>query len=267
MLALKLLKKSQSMLSSSEDQTIILWDLVCEKLTDFFSLQSCPAYCIKPTLDETSFYSLGHDEKLRKWSVDKNEIIETIAGFSCAFSDECLAISAYETRIFGISATSKNNIIVYDNINKKKEKILDGHTDIVNVVILSESQKKLISAGDDCLIKIWNSETLQELYKLDKIHLSDIKTLCLNPLETSLISGSHDKRFSVLSLKSPEKVIFYGRSRYCINKIIYDDVSGNIIAIVDDRPKMFIWNIRDAMTQSSQGYLYFNILIVMLKIL
>lgn len=249
--------KKQRLLSSSEDQTIILWDTICEELINFFSVQSTQIYCLVPNLDETDFYGLGQDEKLRKWNISKEEVVDTLSGFWCAFSDECLAIDSKESVIYGISSRSKNDILVFDNFNKKRVKILEGHEDVINCIKLSEEKKNFISAGDDSVIKIWSTETLELLFLLDEIHMSDVKSICFSLNKHCIMTGGHDKRVCLMSLNDPRKVVCYGKGRYCINKIVYDRYKCRVFGIMDDKPRMVVWSLIELFQDKEAGGKFF----------
>lgn len=43
---------------------------------------------------------------------------------------------------------------------------LIGHGDWINDLAITKDNKKIVSSGDDCLIKVWNFETTEEILSI-----------------------------------------------------------------------------------------------------
>jgi WD40 repeat protein len=186
---------------------------------------------------------VSEDSSIKKWKLEQPQLVDTINGFSSSLSNECLDICEDLNLIAGLSKKDLNDIILYNTEQKKIIKILKGHTQIINCVLLSKKKKMVFSGGDDNVIRIHCIVNFTLLFHLDKFHMSDIRSMTMNPSETYLLTAGHDKRFNLISLESPETPVACGRIKQRINKVLYIELTGEIVCISDAKQRFYVWNI------------------------
>ena len=78
---------------------------------------------------------------------------------------------------------------------------LTGHTGNVRAIAITPNGLQIISGSGDNTVKIWNTETGQELYTL-KGHTKPIKSVAVSPDDTKIVSASADQTLRVWDLKT-----------------------------------------------------------------
>ena len=78
------------------------------------------------------------------------------------------------------------------DITNDDEIILEGHTEQVNSAKFSSDSKMIVSASNDKTIRVWNTETGQELKRLEG-HMDDVNCAVFSPDMKTIISVSADK--------------------------------------------------------------------------
>ena len=231
------------LISCSLDLKIIIWDTDNMNILNYFKPSNTPVHCFIFCQMEQNIFTVSEDSSIKKWRLHRPELIETIQGFSCSLSNECLAVSEDLNLIAGLSKKNLCKIAVYHIQEKKILTILEGHTEIVNCILINKSKKLIISGGDDNTILIHSCLKFVLLHRLDKVHMSDIRSMVMNPRENYLLTAGHDKRFNLISLDNPEKPVACGRIKQRINKILYIYISGEIICISDEKQRFYVWNV------------------------
>ena len=221
-------------------------------IINYFKPSNSPVHSFKLCENESHILIVSEDSSIKKWRLHRPQMIDSIPGFSSSLSNECLDISEYLNIIAGLSKKNLCKIAVYDLKEKKIVAILEGHTEIVNCVLISNIRKMVISAGDDNMILMHCIKNFHLLFRLDKIHMSDIRSMTMNPAESYLLTAGHDKRFNLISLEKPGKAAACGRIKQRINKILYIQISGEIICITDEKQRFYVWQIDSDLTMKSK---------------
>jgi WD40 repeat protein len=87
-------------------------------------------------------------------------------------------------------------------------KMLDGHTDTINAIVITPDSKRIISAGDDHTIHFWSLDNRELLFSIQatlKMGQYDsgvygVKALAITPDGTLLVSGAGDSTIKLWSL-------------------------------------------------------------------
>lgn len=89
---------------------------------------------------------------------------------------------------------------------------LVGHDDEVNTCCFSPDWRKLVSGGDDCLVKVWSTRTGQPLHTLTK-HKGSVKCCCFSPNGEMFATGSYDHTIIIWMTETGQEVhILQGHS-------------------------------------------------------
>lgn len=212
-------------------------------MLNYFSPCPSPAYCFKLDSEEKNLFVVSEDSSIKKWKLNKPQLVETISGFTCSLSNECFDFSESLGLLVGLSKTNLEHLVVYHLEEKVVLTVLKEHQGMINCVLLSQKRKMIISGGDDNCVLIHSTCNFLLLHRLDKLHMSDVRSMRMNPFESYLLTAGHDKRFNLISLDNPEKVITCGRIKERINKIMYIQLTGEIICLSDEKQRFYVWKI------------------------
>ena len=194
-------KSKNILFSSSNDQTICIWDL--NQL--FSNIKNNLSKTLFPSLTYSYYhndyitsiqynayndllYSSGLDGKIYSININKNnsknEILSkgsSIYSIDLCGNENILSAALYE----------ENTIIIIDTKSNKEICKLHGHNDIIRNIKISPDGKNLISVSSDKTIKFWDISKKKFIYNLD-YHKSSIHSLFINSDFNKMITGSMD---------------------------------------------------------------------------
>jgi WD40 repeat protein len=96
--------------------------------------------------------------------------------------------------------------------------ILKGHTNSVQALAYTPDGQTLISAGDDCTIRLWDVRTAREVACL-RDHTDAILSLSVSQDGRLLASGGHDKRVRLWDFEELRVVETYKRFEASVNAV------------------------------------------------
>jgi WD40 repeat protein len=195
-----------TLISGGADSTIKIWHMRANDLIDILQKHNGMVRCMSFTANNRVLATGGDDRKIIFWDLIERQVI-----FSLSLDD---------TAAHCLSFTSDGNYLVTGSYRKIKiwrlsiqpaKKTWDiqllhtmtGHTHIVSALVISNDNKKLISASKDKTIKIWNLEN-GELVNTLKAHKDSVQTLALSPDGLIVASGSADKTIKLWHLETGE---------------------------------------------------------------
>ena len=194
-------KSNNILFSSSNDQTICIWDLnqlfnnINNNLTKTLFPSLTYSYyhndyitSIKYNTYNELLYSSGLDGKIYSINVNnnnsKNEILSkesSIYSIDICENENILSAALYE----------ENKIVIIDLNSNKEICKLHGHNDLIRNIRISPDGKNLISVSSDKTIKFWDISKKKFIYNLD-YHNSSIHSLFINNDFNKMITGSID---------------------------------------------------------------------------
>ena len=183
---------SNKLISSSEDETIKIWDLhtgECLK-TLFDHSNEVTSILINNKNDE--FISGSTDGTIKIWNLNDYKCIKTLNNESEVYSLLLLSDDF-------LAAGLKNSSINIWNINQNKIiKSLEAHSAWVLCLTKTNDCTKLISGSEDNYIKIWDLETFDLLKELTGVLYT---VTCLKILKDGhLLSSSMDKKIRLWNI-------------------------------------------------------------------
>lgn len=230
----------------------MIWDTESMGLLNYFSPCNCPVFSFKFNREESHIFTVSEDSSIKKWRLEQPQLVESIGGFSCSLSNECFDVCEEMGLIAGLAKNNLNDIVLYDMEKKAISNTFKGHTEIINCILISSKNQMLISAGDDNSILIHQLPSCSLVFQFDRVHMSDIRSLTLDSSETHLLTAGHDKRFNLISMRTPGQVLASGRIKQRINKVLYLEETQEVICISDEKQRLYVWNLNLRSDQSSR---------------
>ncbi|KAI9257256.1 WD40-repeat-containing domain protein [Phascolomyces articulosus] len=179
--------------TASRDATIQIWRITDGKVYHVLRGHTEAVNGVK-RFDDQRIVSASGDGTLKIWCLKTGECLETltsdIGGLSCMQVVD-------NTTIWAGGLSSYIQVWKYrttDRIWETKVTLKSGHTNLLRTIDSLEG--KVITAGYDKVIKVWDSQTGKCLLNFQSGHSSKIFSILLG--RTHIVSAGHDKRIMVL---------------------------------------------------------------------
>lgn len=191
--ALVLLADGEHLLGG-EDQSLRLWHLPSGRLL-WSTRAGARVQAVAASPDGESVFAGLDDGKVKMWSSTKGGRAQKVfRGHQGAV--RALAISADCRRI--VTGSSDRTVRLWDIEARGERKVLEGHLNEINAVVLSPDGRYALSGGGNFLeslgdngIRLWDlEEGCQAGIAIS--HTSDIYTVCINGAGDRLFSASRD---------------------------------------------------------------------------
>jgi len=164
------------LVSFDGSDVVKLWDFESCTEVAFFTGNSLTGLAL--TQDEQHFLSTSHDGTVKIWSLAREE------DRVLAFPEEISKMTVTDNLVI---ASHKNDITLRSIAENRELAILQGHTQEITYVIVTDDQRSLLSASLDGSIKLWDLESGKELYAFT------------GNLEVQCITCSSDSQFFLSS--------------------------------------------------------------------
>nr|XP_022903280.1 protein FAN-like [Onthophagus taurus] len=159
-----------------------------------FSAHKAPVTSIYSSEDPDKLISVGHDSKLKIFSISQNKQIRSANIGSMPLSS-CVQLPNLNTIIVG---SWDNSIQIYDLDYGRIMQSVEAHEDAVTCMLWSNKLNLLCSGSSDCTIRIWRGfneygaiKPIQCLIsQLD--HNSEVTCFCFNGCNKHLAVGTQD---------------------------------------------------------------------------
>lgn len=142
---------------------------------------------------------------------------------------------------------SDNSIRSFDLNNYQLLNENFEHSNSVFSIVLSHDKSKLLSAGRDATLKIWNASSNLTLEKSIVAHMFAINNIYYSPDGKLFATCSMDKSIKIWDAENFSLLKVIDKSRNAghatsINKLMWTTFNNNLISVSDDR-NISIWNI------------------------
>jgi uncharacterized protein DUF1553/uncharacterized protein DUF1549/WD40 domain-containing protein/cytochrome c len=124
------------------------------------------------------------------------------------------------------------NIELYDTVAREKHASWRAHSDTIYDVEFSRDGQKLVTAGADRLVKVWEVASQMELATLEG-HSAQVLSVAFNTNATQVVSGGSDHALTVWDIATREKIITLGRHSAGITAVAWPDEGKVIFAVTD----------------------------------
>lgn len=136
--------------TGSYDNTIKIWDI--ETGEEIRTLQGHDSGIRCLQFDDTKLISGSIDRTVKIWNWHTGECLSTLLGHSGG------VIGLHFDSTILISGSTDKAIKIW-NFEDKSTFLLRGHTDWVNSVKLDSASRTVLSASDDCTVRLWDLDT------------------------------------------------------------------------------------------------------------
>ena len=184
----------QTLVSSSGDQTIKLWNLQTGKLLRTLSGHSGTVWSIAISSDGQTLASGSSDNTIKIWKLGTGELLQTLFGHT----DRVISVTLSPDGKLLASGSVDKTIKIWNLSSRKLKSTLSGHSDWVNSIAISPDGQTLASGIGDT-IKIWDLNTGSLLHRLPR-HSSGVSSVCFSANGKRLVSGSGDKTIKIWRL-------------------------------------------------------------------
>ncbi len=135
-----------------KDNTVGLWSVINKKLEHTFVGHTNRVQGVVFSLDGRKLISGGLDKTMRLWDMASRSCEHVFAADAMVFS---LSFS-FDSRY--VVAGCGRSIQLWSMIDKKRAHAFEGHNGIVRSVAFSANGFKLVSGGDDTLVRLWDAK-------------------------------------------------------------------------------------------------------------
>jgi len=159
--------------TGSYDTTIKIWDIESGKEIRTLTGHTMGVRCLQ--FDDHQLASGSLDGTVKIWDWRSGELIKNLRGptkgvISVNFDGHYLCAGSMDTYLY-----------VWNNITKRSSR-LSGHTDFVNSVKVDSASRTVLSASDDCTVRLWDLDTGETLRVFDG-HVGPVQQVLALPHE------------------------------------------------------------------------------------
>ena len=196
--ALAFLPDGKTLLSASEDKSIIFWDVEQGQATRTLKGQTGSVTSLAVTVDGKFLASGSSDRTVRVWDVATYKTATTLKGHSgpvasLAFSnDGKTLISTGGVYDLEMGKWLSGEVKVWDMPGGNERATFKKHTDVVSAVALTPEGQAMITGSWDTTMKLWDLVTKQDRATILG-HSSRITAVALAQEGKLLASGSGDR--------------------------------------------------------------------------
>lgn len=229
---------ADTVISSSFDKTIRLWDSQTGKLLRTLSGHTDAVRAIALTPDGQRLASAGGDKTIKVWNLETGILLYTLPGHSRPVWSLAISPDGKTLASGGYDGTIKLwNLQTRELLNTIPE-----HYDSVWSVAISPDGKALASGSYDGTIKLWNLQTGSLMHTLSG-HSDSVRTVGISPDGKTLVSGSWDKTVKVWDLASGTLLhTLTGHTDRVLSVAI--SRSGQTVASSSNDRTIRLWNLR-----------------------
>ncbi|MSU62366.1 MAG: DUF1553 domain-containing protein [Pedosphaera sp.] len=107
-----------------------------------------------------------------------------------------------------------------------------AHSDAVFDIDFSRDGRRLVTAGGDRLIKVWDASTRKEMASLEG-HTAQVLAAAFNTNATQVVSGGADNQLKVWDIATREKIVSLGNHTAAITSVAWPGDGKAVVAATD----------------------------------
>ncbi len=173
--------------SSSEDNTIRLWDLVLGRCIRMFEGHSGSVQALAISPDGNRLLSASEDRTLRMWDIATGQCLHTYEGHTGAVTSVVFSSDGAHA----LSGGTDRAALLWRLDLGHPTKALKGHTGVITGVSLSHDRGWAASSGADGSVRLWNLGT-GRMTRMIEAHKSGVQAVWLASDAQVVLSGGRD---------------------------------------------------------------------------
>jgi hypothetical protein len=149
--------------------------------------------------------------------------------------------------------TVEEKEVNYENFSQK---LLEGHTNLVNSVCFCPDNTKICSGSNDNTVKIWDAKRGECITTLSG-HTNSVNSVCFSPDNTIICSGSKDKTVKIWDAKRGECITTLSGHTNSVTSVCFSPNDKKIIICsVSQDGKIKLWEKKKHYTYSTYSIIY-----------
>ena len=225
--------KNKKLVSGSNDNQLILWDLNQMHMIKKLKGHSGSVLSVSFSNDGDKIISGSTDNRIKIWDSHENDTNELIKHDKTVTS----IATSYKKSIIA-SASEDNSIKLWDTISGKELKVFHGHSDKIRKIIISADGEKIISASEDNNIIVWDIDGIEN-HKILSGHDDWVMDLDVTQ-DNKIVSASYDKTIGIWDKEGKVKIL--KKHKKPVKNIILSLDDLKIVSISWDKT-IKIWDI------------------------
>ncbi len=236
-LAVAITFDGQRVVSSSDDNTLKVWNLATGEEERTLIGHSDSVVAVAITFDGQRVVSGSDDNTLKVWNLATGEEERTLIGHSGPVV--AVAITFDGQRV--VSGSSDNTLKVWNLATGEEERTLTGHGRWVLAVAISPDGEWVVSGSSDNTLKVWNLATGEEERTLTG-HGRYVNAVAISADGQRVVSGSSDGTLKVWNLATGEEERTLTGHGHYVNAVAISPDEQRVVSASSDKT-LKVWNL------------------------
>ena len=220
--------------TAGDSTEIKLWDAQTGNLINTLNGHAKKVWCVAFSPDGTRLVSASEDRTVRIWNAHGDNDL-TLGGHSEHV--HCVAFSSDGRQL----ASGAEAVILRDAYTGNAKFRLEGHTASVAGLSFSPNGTRLASAADDKTVRLWNTETGEEVAVL-KGHTSSVTGVAYRPDGNRLVSSSRDGTIKLWDAQAYEETATLKGHRGVVYCVVFSP-DGSCLASASGDNTVKLWDV------------------------
>jgi WD40 repeat protein/energy-coupling factor transporter ATP-binding protein EcfA2 len=202
---LSIITSSVSTSSSSQDNTVRIWDATTGKpISKPLLGHKAAVFSVSYSPDSRRIVSGSWDKTVRIWDASTGK---PIGNPLLGHTDWVNSVSYSPDGKRIVSGSQDNTVRVWDaSTGKPIGNPLLGHTAAVNRVSYSPDGRRIVSSSDDYELRIWDASTGKPIGKPLQGHTAAVNSVSYSPDSRRIVSGSNDNTVRIWDASTGEPI-------------------------------------------------------------
>lgn len=175
----------KTLVSSSQDKIIRIWDINTGRIKHKFSIYN-RTINISLSADHKYLVTKDFGNVLGVWEIETGLLIHTIKGFTSPIRSIALASDDNTIATAGFKVVEIWHVSTGNKIHT-----LTGHDNYVDSVTFNSDSSVLASGSFDTTIRLWDVVTGVSLHMLTQDRIGEVRSIAFSPDGNTLISGNY----------------------------------------------------------------------------